>query len=61
MSPYSHVSVSLGSRALPAVAEAVEHAHAFPEHDPVVSLYVSEDRREQEVHWRCPDCDPVEP
>lgn len=51
------ISVSLGVRAVEGVKEAVNHAHAFPTHDPVLYLALDfESDPVQEVHWRCSDC-----
>jgi hypothetical protein len=51
------VSVSLGVRALPEVKQAIEHAAAHPDHDPVVFLSVTDDEYGQRVRWDCQTCE----
>lgn len=52
----TRLSISLGTGALPAVAEALEHARANPTHDPVLFAEVRTELMrptEQRVWWRC--------
>lgn len=47
----TRISISLGTRALPAVKDAIEHAQQNPTHNPIVFASVVED--EPRLRWIC--------
>lgn len=49
------VSVSLGTRALPDVKAAVDHATQNKDHDPIVFLILT-DQGQQQTRWYCEKC-----
>lgn len=51
-----HFSVSMGAKAVTSVHEAIVHAHAHPDHDPIVWFRVTD--MGQESYWTCPECGP---